>query len=336
MKKLMQSIKNKNLPGVTSLLLVIAISLALTTIIAGISALSIREIQQASNTDLSNRAYQAAESAVRIVENKLKDDPKFTNSGCGYPDLFSTITANGEQITCLRVTNQFNNYEASIKEDDVAQLQVEGANLANMQLSWGRGTTGGQAYSGELYPEQSGYNNAAGIELTIAYWPNTGNLGSGSIDSKTVFIMPGKSNNPGPVSITSECGTQVVASGYACAASQAELKKLLPTNPNSYNYAIRIKPRYADASIKFVSVDAQGNAINIKSNKAQIDVTAKVGDLYRRVKANVVIAPTAVPNMFDSVLYTAAPNGENSSKNICKNITVKQSDGTLNNPNTCN
>lgn len=329
--------------GVTSLLLVIAISIALATMVAGITALSIREIRQASNTDLSNRAFQTAESAVRVVENQLQQNPDFKVTDCNDPrrqSLFGTVFTEGEQVTCLKVENQFANYEASLKKDDAVQVTIDDptSSLANLELSWAKGGTLTQyGYTGPFYPPQDGYANAAGVELTLAYWPKTATNGynSSSIQSRTVFVMPGAAGgttNTGPpgfppnaTSYSSSCNSSVSASDYAC---KVNLTALLPASPTTYYYAIRIKPRYADTSFKLVARDGSSPAkdILVKSNKAQIDVTAKVGDLYRRVKANVVIRPSVVPNMFDSVLYSSVDTSEdNVVKDICKDIKVKRS-----------
>jgi len=56
MKMLDFKSSRKNPEGITSLIVVIAISLILTIIVGGIAALTSREIRQASNTDQSNRA----------------------------------------------------------------------------------------------------------------------------------------------------------------------------------------------------------------------------------------------------------------------------------------
>lgn len=343
MKKLTYFIVKSKPRGITSLLLVIAISLALTTIIAGIAALSIREIKQASNTDLSNRASQVAESAVRVIENTLKSNSDYTYpaagvTSCDPGNTFNSFSTPNATITCLKVTNQFKNYEASLKKDDATQLFIDdpSANLANLQLSWAKGGTLTQyAYNGSLYPDQNGYNNAAGIEVTLAYWPKTGSYTSASIESRTAFIMPGVTNYgppgyrlpnpPGATSYVSTCSTPMSQSDYACIVN---LSGLLPTSSSSYNYAIRIKPRYAPTSFKLTAQDnsTPANDILVKSNKAQIDVTAKVGDLYRRVKANVVIKPSVIPNLFDSVLYNSVDtDGDIPTKDICKNIKVKRS-----------
>jgi hypothetical protein len=66
----------------------------------------------------------------------------------------------------------------------------------------------------------------------------------------------------------------------------------------------------------------------LKSDKAQIDVTARTGDLYRRIKAEKVIAPTVLDNLFDSVLYAGNGSNDSSSRDICKNLVVREN-GTL-------
>ena len=76
---------------------------------------------------------------------------------------------------------------------------------------------------------------------------------------------------------------------------------------------------------QFTAYDVNNNPIDMKSDKAQIDVTARSGNLYRRIRAEKTVSPSSLESVFDSVLY--AGNGANDQANtrrdICKSMVVR-------------
>ena len=76
MHKIVKHINSRK-PGVTSLLFVLVIGLLLVVMVAGIAALTVREQQQASNTEQSNRALQTAEAGVKAAVQKLDSDSNY-------------------------------------------------------------------------------------------------------------------------------------------------------------------------------------------------------------------------------------------------------------------
>ncbi|GDX62753.1 hypothetical protein LBMAG34_2870 [Candidatus Saccharibacteria bacterium] len=341
-----------NNPGVTSILVVIAVTVILTIIIGGIAALTVRELRQASNTELSNRALQTAEAGVKAMVQKLNAEPTYTKTDCTPGDFKNVVTDTNQEITCITSTSQFNgNYESYLEKDNATQVFLgqaytsTAADTANtpryLKLSWNESSLDKPALSkypenGELYPVSQEYNYPAAIELTIAYWPS-GGLSDTNSKVATIFVMPGRNdegftNKSGRTRLTTTCdpanGQYTCTTGNTATKPGFDILSALgePLNSN-YKFAVRIKPRYANTHFKLEAYNSSNVAVNLQSSKAQIDVTAKVGNLFRRVKAEKVVLPSSVENVFDSVLFSGNNISDGSSPSICKNIITKQNAG---------
>jgi Tfp pilus assembly protein PilX len=379
MKTILKNLFLKKTKGVTSILVVIAIAVILTIIIAGIAALTVREIRQASNTELSNRALQTAESGIKAIAQKLNSDPTWQTTGtevvgsngaktgdaaaCATKDSELSVfrlpvSDTSQSITCAVARSSFINgvYESSLDKDMASQLFLgsaydSSANLADgsnvpskIKISWHQkgfdGSINQANYDGDLYPLSAGYGYPASMEVSIIYWPKEG-LGTktGSESNAkvaTMFLVPGNadqgfSNGKGTNQVTSTCTD--TSTDYICSTNDINLAGVLGITPEDYKFSIRLKPRYANTHFKLESFNSSASvgAITILSSRAQIDVTAKVGTLYRRVKAEKVVLNSAVENVFDSVLFSGNNIvGGNDSVNpgICKGIiTTKDSAG---------
>jgi len=197
----------------------------------------------------------------------------------------------------------------------------------------------GYNYTSNLYPEANNYNNAASIEMSFVYWPTNLNISSvsDSVKVATIFFVPGRADAGfsavgGRTAVNNLCEGQANfpgAGNYRCTTIKEvgkagfNVANALGIDPNEYNFAIRIKPRYVDTHFEFKAFNSANTSIAVKSAKAQIDVTAKVGNLYRRVKAEKNIIPMALESITDSVLYAGSGPGQNTPKGICKNNIVK-------------
>ena len=322
--------------GVTSLLFVLAISLVLIVMVGGIAALTVREQQQASNTELSNRALQTAEAGVKAAVVKLSADSAYSKADCGSAEDNTAFLdfSTDQSITCATVTSLFTTtYEGYLEVDRTTQFiydpAAEADSLYRLKLSWNAPSLGdpaAAALGGTLYPDAgAAYENAAMVEMNIVYWLKSGATAT-SFKNATLLFAPGNNsntNNP----ISNSCTT---ADGiYSCttADGSATLKGfsiatatgILVANVGNYNYAIRITPRYKGTHFALTGYKTGGiNIASAQSNKAQIDITAKVGNLYRRVKAEKIITPSAIETIGTSVLYAGRGSSDASSYGICK------------------
>lgn len=347
----MQRLIKSKYSGVTSLLVVLALGMFMIVLVSGIAALSLREQQQAKNTEFSNRALQTAEAGVKVAVQKLSSDPNYTKTGCApgpdYENIIQDSSLN-QEITCIEVKNSFNSYEAPAESDKSRQLTIKApaANLGikSVQLRWHSKTLDpplanyATPASGPFYPtsQNPAYQWASSVEMTFIYWPVGPSIVSGdNIKIATVFFTPGN-QDLAHTTISTKCEKQSGATNlgeYRCATNPSstegfDLSSVLGVDSTNFDYVVRIKPRYADTHFQFTAYDKDKKPMILKSNVAQIDVTARTGDLYRRIKAEKVIAPTALDSLFDSVLYAGAGSSDNSTRDICKNLVVR-ANGTL-------
>ena len=365
MRKFAKKISSSRPKGITSILVVIAVAVILTTIIGGIAALTVREIRQASNTERSNRALQTAESGVKAMAQKLNTDPTYEKTNCDptkesdkttSTSAFSGIlTDSNQQITCITSTSKFSGiYESFLDKDNATQVFLGEAYTATaadanntpvyLKVSWNNKNLDNpqtSTYTGPLYPASDGYNSPAAMEISLISWPSAGISGSNS-EVGTIFLMPGRDDAgaalglPGrPIAgqVKSTCNP---ANDYTCSTNDTTAGKvgfnifaaLGKSQNTSTKFALRIKPRYANTHFKIEAYNAGGTLVNIQSSKAQIDVTAKVGELYRRVKAEKLVLPSSVENVFDSVLFAGNNKGDPAGAGICKNLITKNPTGS--------
>ena len=336
--------------GITSLLFVLSVSLILTVMVAGIAALTVREQQQASNTELSNRALQTAEAGVKAAVAKLSATPTYSKPDCttlATDTTFANISITDQTITCATVTSLFTTtYEGYLEVDRTTQFIYDPVDAADtpyyLKLSWNAPSLGDPdanlaAFASNLYPPVSGYTAAAMVEMNIVYWPKTslsgcttGITATGTCSFKNVTLLFAPGNNTNtlnpilntcPGTGTYSC-TTTNATGYS-GFSIATATGITAANVGNYNYAIRITPRYKNTHFSLTGYKTNGiDVASAQSNKAQIDITAKVGKLYRRVKAEKIILPTAIETIGTSVLYAGRGSDDTASYGICKTAVV--------------
>jgi len=210
MKKLVLTSFNRQLSGITSILVVIAVGMVLSIMVAGIATLSIRELRQASNTEQSKKAFQGAESAVNFAAQKLADDSNYTVDACPLktstdakaPD-FQNLFGSGSQqeVTCVKVGNTFNGYyEGHLQADRAVQFYAgpdfgitEGATPWLMSLDWHDKTNNGvltQYITTKFYPTVY-TDRAAALEISFIYWSGSTINVNQPPTFKTFFITPG-------------------------------------------------------------------------------------------------------------------------------------------------
>lgn len=226
MKKLFTAKK----PGVTSLLVVLVLGLILTVMVAGISTLALREQQQATNTDFSNRALQVAESAVKLSVDYLTANPSYTKPGCTFTDnselknQINALNQGTQSISCIEITNEYDGKAEGAVENDRATEFVMGPDTEfgggktprYINLKWHNENdpkVGANFYpeDSSLYPSVADYKYPAAIEMTMLWWPKSSIIDSTTykmaVSSKTIFVMPGR-DDTGASNIQTRCKGQ--------------------------------------------------------------------------------------------------------------------------------
>lgn len=187
-------------------------------------------------------------------------------------------------------------------------------------------------------PGACSYPSAAAstMEVTFFSWPKNINstflsgVDSSGIKTKTYILVPGASGtskaadsnvqtNP-----STSCNTSYV--DFQCAAN-LDVSNLAGYDPTNFRYAMRVTSRYkaTDFNARFFKDATQSQPAQVRSSEAEIDVTARSGNLYRRIRA---YKPIGNLSILDSVL--------GSGREICKNLTVTPSPNRTVVRNNCN
>jgi Tfp pilus assembly protein PilX len=260
---------------------------------------------------------------------------------------------NTTEIVCRTVTVSSKTPSGQIKKDESVQLftyEPTGAGIDTMSFQWGKNSAV-LAAGFPVWPTLTDYNtiypNApAVVELSLYYWQKNVNISpvdvtgaTNPIKVKTVLLLASPSDtgdgSPGGVIIAngntgrlsgSTC-TDAYSSGYNCKVG-INLTSILGVNAAGYNIVAKLKPRYKDTDYQasfctnptgLTSTDVcSGNAVAVRSSRALIDVTAKVGSLYRRITAETEIGGSS---FFDDVLYSNSPIEK--TETFCGNFTKK-------------
>lgn len=338
----------KKYPGVTSLLFVLVIGLILVVMVAGIAALTIREQQQASNTELSNRALQTAQAGIKLASQQLEANSQYSSLACNTKLAdFSGLNTNNQQISCMVIQSVFGaspnpTFTAYAQKDRAQRLFMGPAFVdapvspAYLSIKWNNPDLGDVAgavanYTGNLYPTKD-YPNASTLELSIIYWRNDISITNNDIAIKKFLIVPGNNNNASnPIKSTCSGTT-----GYVCSTTPAtgqngfdvKAALALPAAVSSYNFVVIIAPRYKGTHIEVSATAPNASSvqelINMKSAYVQIDSTAKAGNLYRRVKASKLISTIGGSEyIFDGPIFSARGESSSSDLHLCKDFTAK-------------
>lgn len=336
------------------MLITVGLALLFVGIITGLTSLTVREQQQASDTDQSNRAVQAAEASAREAADKLASFPSTQIPNCDSPDV-NGLSSHGTppnqppgsdiDITCRTIESVSDNVSGSLEKDQDAQALMIIDDIRSINFRWSKKGSLSLANLPCLYPPSTSspgacsYPSSAAstMEVTFFIWPKSisasflnSNDASG-IQTKTYILVPGASgttkqadSNVPQTNPDTICS--VAAADFQCAAN-LDVPNLTGNDPASYRYAMRITSRYkgTDFNARFYKDSTFSQPGQVQSSEAKIDVTARSGNLYRRI---IAYKPIGNLSILDSVL--------GSGREICKNMTVTTSPNRAVERNNCN
>lgn len=239
--------------GVVSLITAIMVSILLISVSLGLLLLANGGTQQASDDELSLRAYATANGGIEWAYAQILNDinqnlalPNYSNCGqangtdATISQLFNA--ANQNAITCMTVTSQANALSGTLGKDEAAQVTVDPQNVppvSNIVVSWlDQSKTPTEAFPSGLYNKYGLINqnlpagNTAGlipgVELTIVnyYTSAAGDqvVPSQGYSIRNVVLLPqsGGETSSGPTpqnpnKILVQCAPN--PSGFACTNS---------------------------------------------------------------------------------------------------------------------
>lgn len=306
--------------GAVALITAVIISILLTIIVTGLITLMASELRQASDAEQSTRAYYAAQSGIENgVQKVINALPRHYNLPlCPAARSSNTSIIPGIPVgwTCQSISYSGSPEGTLNLPDQTTQIDLTGApNFDKVTLQWDN-TVGPFNMSVQL--PTSAWSGAAAVEMTFIDYDKAGYTGRDSaqkaqsdIKTRNVLAIPSVAADP----------VQTVGAGLispdkgACSVSfvtyHCRISIYVP-NTRTRDYIIRLRSRYQGTPYK-LSFTLAGSQVNVPDGTATIDVTARAGDVFRRVIYKVPITNSAASGL-DYVLF--------SDNNICKNYTI--------------
>ena len=304
--------------GAVALITAVIISILLTIIVTGLITLMASELRQSSDAEQSTRAYYAAQSGIENgVQKVIGALPgHYISPVCPRTGSSKTSIIQGIPVgwTCQSISYSGNPEGTLNLPDQTTQIDLTGApNFDKVTLQWDN--TSGPFNMPAPLPTSSVWSGAAAVEMTFVDYSkkpySSAQVAQGDIKTQNVLAIPSH------IADTEETvGTGLTSPDKgSCSSNYATYHCIITLKvPNSAkrNYIIRLRSRYQGTPYK-LSFTLRGEAVNVPDGTATIDVTAKAGDVFRRVIYKVPITNSAASGL-DYVLF--------SDNNICKNYTI--------------
>lgn len=339
-------IKQTSQRGAVALITAMIVSILLMITTAGMVSLTTKSLRQSTDGAQSTKAYYAAEGGLekallRIRSGDLSDDCNIGKT--------SAESAKDGAVTCARISSNTNQLQGDLGADQTVQLDLSSVvGLKSINVQWSKNaalssipnyaSAEGFRAKNDFVTPQPGDNirrwsatAPAVLEVGLVEYP-VSNFSINDVKFYQSILAP-KSTVQGHASfgITPDANVTyprdsepekraysaacVPTGEYQCAI------KILGINSDSgihanKKYVLRLKTRYNSTDYKITALGAGGAVLNIPSAMYTIDVTARAGDTFRRIKTSFPVGenPTALSGL-DYVLY--------SDKDICKSFQVK-------------
>lgn len=334
--------------GAVSMITVMFVTIILAVMVIGFVRLMISEQRQATDDDLSNRAFYAAESGIEDAKAALaaymagSDDfdadmlDKFDDCE-PFGDQFLIDDPSFEtEITCQLVKTSLPDVQA----DGAAAFSSFMIRLAaeegfdRFRLEWHKPGSDGENYalkSDSRLQTVANWNDGgtpypAAMKVTLVKQGISSNASREEVIDATriVYLLPSSSGgvnvldtesssfglgDSSPQAVNCTSSAQADADDYSCVVDFTNLF------PGANDYYVMLTPLYTSTSIKLSLHDSGDNLINIVDAQAEVDVTAKAGDVFRRVRARVLLSDPAIALVPDLAV---------GSNEICKDYILRE------------
>jgi len=346
--------------GIVALITVIFSSILFSVVIIAMVGIVSTEQRQASQADLTNRAYFAAEGGVEEGLLQLKNAiancssyascPAFNGStdieGHCLTQSAATTGPSGASYTCVILNHESNDATDTLTPDgDAYQLDLSSIqNISKIVIKWhipgsqlaASTTTDGTNYTlpatGNSFSNVNSWGYPAVLEVqsilfnanAATYNPNTDlklfeDVLSPTSTGGTITEdddASAASNANASANAYCQLASAIPSDGYAC----SETINISNSQGGNYSRILRLRSRYAQAHVDVEVFTGVGGVTQaqIPDSFETLDVTAKSGNTYRRVRAKVLIQQNTVA--LDYALY--------SDTDICHDFEIRSSKST--------
>lgn len=320
--------------GMTSLMVTTILILVISLIILGFSQVTRRNQRETLDRQLSSQALYAAESGINAATAVIRSQaalnlPIPDKTTCGtsaaYPDV--VLSGTDVKVTCLLVEPEVPELvHDSVTENNPTVIPVKPVSgpISGLVITWrpinpntnpnfGCSPDGGASSS---LPARASWSCGHGI-LRLEMTPRP--IGNADLSRvKTLFLYPQAYGSP----LTTTTMTSILTSGSTvgltpvrCSVSNNDPKCMLRvTFPGPVTeYFLNVRSIYKDSKVVVDDFSIAGVSQNF-SNQAMVDVTAKAGDVLKRLQVRV--------RTDDSQSSTVPAYGIETSESLCKRFAV--------------
>lgn len=285
--------------GVVSILTTSFFSILIMVITVGTLVVQTKELRQSTDSDQSIRAYYAAQSGMEEALLKLKASsgafrttgPECRDGNLNLDDLDLGGVESGLEITCLRVAANTVSGTNFLPQEEATQFNLgDQPDLDEMTFRWGRDAfTEGGDYTGDparlpAIPAGS-WTIPALMEITVYSYPKTG-ITPGSIQARTIFLRPSSSGSR-EAKLNVNDRVQPIKCDEPDFRCRAEIDGFTKFSSSGVEmrHVVRFRPRYNSTTYSVTFRNSSGGSLSASSGGVKVDVTARAGDIFRRVVA---------------------------------------------------
>lgn len=303
---------SSNQAGGISLIAVTFSSLLMLIITLAMVGMMIGELRQSIDAENGVKAYYAAESGAEEALFGLKTA---LSSGVALSDLNQECdniiaagalnqyfhsdlgsvndSAAGTQITCRSIRTNGAPIGV-VGQDKIATFDLSGHNVDSIQVNWDHENDA----SGPNIPD---------LGVTITTYPQGSTIANvGQVPTDSVLLQPCQPASPtaacpdrnaapnkinlqnsfstGTYPFQTFCSSEApTANSYRC---HATLTNVAPAGTFA---VLRLRPLSYGASYSLKIIDSSGASVNVRLQDATVDVTARVGDSFRRIRQQIEV-----------------------------------------------
>jgi len=307
----MGSMRNKRQKGFVSIIVASLLMVILALITIGFTRLMQREQRQAVDRQLSRQALYAAESGINDVIQAIVDktppydQPSKTDCAVGNLGPFGDgrLSADGTIAYTCAIYDQAPgslNYDIGSDKSKLVELRTSnGNNFASLNVSWGNPVapndlgplplcTGLPATFPPSYPADA--PPVLKLDLTRVN-PGGTNYDRDQLLQQTEYMYLAPCRGSGTGSHNFDTATRGDVVEVPCSGSGVAEPCVVNINglaaAASDTFFARIRPVYNDAKISISALDGTGGGVQFKGAQVGVDVTARAGDVVRRLRVSV-------------------------------------------------
>lgn len=348
-------------------MLVTGILISLIGLVAvGFAAVMKHEVSKSINNQISQTAYDAAQSGINDAISYLGSHPTTSATHCsdltatGQPLASSSVlSSDGKtKYTCVLINPNPSDlqYQAINSEDSQVSRIDTSATLASMVVSWQANDRALIKYPATcsttcpLYDETTWSTSQYAPMLRISIYPvpaatQDPNLAYAKAHAKTFFLYPIKDANSTVDSInfsTTTSGLKAVGCGSTDLGTfsgntnyDCNVKLTGFITSSTYQYYADITPIYADTNVRIQANDVNNTTVTFKNTQAVIDVTAQSGTALKRLQARVdTSGQSGLTEDISAGTNGFSPFAFRSASGVCKRLEVPSSGAVYTDINT--